>query len=97
MSIGPWRAMPLGAGYQRVRSVAYTKRLNIPLPLAPEKCHVWEEHRLVQKEAGGWRVDITCRNDAPKGDSFEAHVQMCGVYVGSNTSRLRVSMQVGRV
>lgn len=94
MSIGPWRAVPAGAGYQRVRNVSYVKKLNIPLPLAPEKCHVWEEHRLVTKEAGGWVVQITCKNDAPKGDCFEAHVQMCGVYVNSNTSRLRVSMQV---
>lgn len=96
MVVGPWWAAPAGAGYQRVRSVFYTKKLNIPLPLAPERCQVWEEHRLLVKEAGGWVVLLVCTNDAPKGDCFEAHVQICGVYVDRNTSRLRVSMQVGR-
>ena len=94
---GPWRTATPGCGYQRVRDVSYTKRLNIPLPLAPEKCHVWEEHRLLTKEAGGWVVHMVCKNDAPKGDCFEAHVQMCGVYVSSSSSRLRVSMQVSAV
>lgn len=75
ISVGPWRAAPPGAGYLRVRDVSYTKKLNIPLPLAPEKCHVWEEHRLMVKEAGGWVVLITCKNDAPKGDCFEAQVR----------------------
>jgi hypothetical protein len=91
MSVGPWRA---GAGCLRVRDVSYTKKLNIPLPLAPEKCHVWEEHRLIMKEPGGWVVLINCKNDAPKSDCFEAQVQMCGVYINGNTSKLRVSMQV---
>lgn len=84
-----------GAGYLRVRNVSYTKKLNIPLPLAPERCQVWEEHRLLAKDAGGWVVLLVCTNDAPKGDCFEAHVQICGLYVDRNTSKLRVSMQVG--
>jgi hypothetical protein len=94
MSIGPWKPAPAGAAYQCVRDVSYVKKLNIPLPLAPERCNVWEEHRLLVKEAGGWVVQIICKNDAPKGDCFEAHVQMCGVYVSEHSSRLRVSMQV---
>lgn len=95
MVIGPWQAAAAGVSYQRVRNVSYTKKLNIPLPLAPDKCHVWEEHRLMVKEDGGWVVLLICKNDAPKGDCFEAHVQICGVYVNSNTSKLRVSMEVG--
>lgn len=94
MLIGPWKPAQAGAAYQHVRDVSYVKKLNIPLPLAPERCNVWEEHRLMVKEAGGWVVQIICKNDAPKGDCFEAHVQMCGVYVSEQSSRLRVSMQV---
>lgn len=96
VAVKAWRAPSAAAAFScmRVRDVSYTKRLNIPLPLAPDKCHVWEEHRLLTREAGGWVVQVVCKNDAPKGDCFEAHVQMCGVYVNSNDSRLRVSMQV---
>jgi hypothetical protein len=94
MSVGAWKAAPAGAAYQHVRNVSYVMKLNIPLPLAPERCNVWEEHRLMVKEAGGWVVQNICKNDALKGDCFEAHVQMCGVYVSEQCSRLRVSMQV---
>lgn len=93
VKVGPWRAAPAGSDYQRVRDVSYTKHLNIPLPLAPEKCHVWEEHRLT-REGGGWVLTSVTKNDAPKGDCYEALVQMCGIYVSSHSSRLRVSMQV---
>jgi hypothetical protein len=94
VKVGPWKQAAPGVGYLRSRDVSYTKQLNIPLPLAPDKCHVWEEHRLVDKAPGGWVVQQICRNDAPKGDCFEAHVQLCGVSVAPNCSRLRVSMQV---
>lgn len=92
--VGPWRAAAAGSGALRVRNVSYIKRLKIPLPLAPDKCSVWEEQRLLSRGPGGWVVQFVCTNDAPKGDCFEAHVQLCGVYVSSSSCRLRISMQV---
>jgi hypothetical protein len=92
---GPWRAPPAGSECLRVRSVSYTKRLHIPVPLAPERCRVWEEHRLLERSSAGWVAQVECHNDAPKGDCFAAHVQLCGVRVSSDSSRLRISMQVG--
>lgn len=73
MVVGPWRAG--GDGCLRVRDVSYVKKLNIPLPLAPEKCNVWETHRLITKRPGGWIVQLTCTNNAPKGECFVVQVR----------------------
>lgn len=56
---------------------------------------MWEDHRLLVKQDGGFVVQHICTNNAPKGDCFRALIQICGVYLTSNSSRLRISMKVG--
>lgn len=55
---------------------------------------VQEQHRLVSCSGRGFVADIWCTNNAPFGDAFTACVQLCGVAVGSDSSRLRISMEV---
>jgi hypothetical protein len=93
--VGPWTPPPPGGTWLRSRTVTYTKRLSIPLPLAPPSCTVWETHRdLTARGPAGFVVTHTCRNDAPKGDCFEAQVQVCAAHVPAPQpcARLRVSM-----
>lgn len=61
---------------------------------SPRLLQVWEEHRILVKQDGGFVVQVVCTNDAPKGDCFRALIQMCGVFVSSGKSRLRISMKV---
>lgn len=58
---------------------------------------VWEEHRLLVKQDGGFVAQQICTNNAPKGDCFRALIQICGLYVTTNSSRLRISMKVSSV
>jgi len=57
---------------------------------------VWEEHKLLVKTDGGFVAEIAATNNAPKGDCFVARVQLCGVFISSSTSSIRISMKVGK-
>lgn len=40
LQVGPWQPAAPGGEYLRSRQVSYTKKLNIPIPLAPKQCQV---------------------------------------------------------